>query len=412
MLRIALVSEWLDGWRGGAETSTLQFLHHLLRNGVEAHVFTRSRPSPTPTLHVHTVSGAAMSRTRQSLTFARRVERLLRERSFDIVHAITPCRGADVYQPRGGTVAESVARNLALRKSEAGRWLKRYANYFNVKQRYGLGVERRLFADPKGPMIVAISRYVAEQLKRHYGLTDVRIRLVYNAVNPDAATPEQRAEDRMRIRRDYGVEEADCLVVQVAHNFRLKGVQHWMEALARLVRGGGRFRSLVIGKGESDQWHRLAVRWGVEQYLTFTGPTDRVAAFLHAADVLVHPTYYDPCSRVVLEGMCTGLPCVTTKWDGASEVIQDGLNGYVLDEPGDVESLAERVNTLSDPLIRGRLGRAATESAEFLTMSRHVRQILEVYYELLARRGVNLPATTPHGPAPALGGRPILTTGR
>ncbi len=411
-MRIALVSEWLDGWRGGAETSTLQFLHHLLRNGVEVHVFTRSRPSPTPTLHVHTVSGAAMSRTRQSVTFARRVERLLRAERFDIVHAITPCRGADLYQPRGGTVAESVARNLALRKAGPARWLKRYANYLNVKQRYGLGVERRLFADPKGPTIVAISRYVVDQLRRHYGLPDSRMQLVYNAVNPDAATPEQRADDRARIRREYGVEEGDCLVVQVAHNFRLKGVHHWLEALGRLVGGGGRYRSLVIGKGESDQWHRLAVRWGVEQHLTFTGPTDRVAAFLHAADVLVHPTYYDPCSRVVLEGMCTGLPCVTTRWDGASEVIQNGSNGFVLDEPGDVEALVERVNTLGDPAVRDRLGRAAAESAEFLTMSRHVREMLTVYGELLARRGIKLPVSALPGLSTAKGGRPILTTGR
>lgn len=403
-MKIALVSEWLDGWRGGAETSTLQFLHHLLRSGVEVHVFTRSRPSPTPTLHVHTVSGAAMSRTRQSLTFGRRVERLLRDESFDIVHAITPCRGADVYQPRGGTVAESVARNLALRKAGAARWLKRYANYLNVKQRYGLGVERRLFADPQGPTVVAISRYVVDQLKRHYGLPDERIRLVYNAVSPDVATPEQRAADRARLRREYQVKDSDCLVVQVAHNFRLKGVQHWMEALARLVRGGGRYRSLVIGKGESDQWHRLAVRWGVEQYLTFTGPTDRVAAFLHAADVLVHPTYYDPCSRVVLEGMCAGLPCVTSRWDGASEVIHNGLNGFVLDDPGDVGALVERVTTLIDPAVRGRLGRAAAESAETLSMTRHVREMLEVYHEVLSRKGVELPFSSPSGVSQAPGG--------
>ncbi len=93
-MKVALVAEWLDPWRGGAETSTHQFIHHLTDGGVDLHVFTRSRPSPTPNMHVHTISGASMSRTRRSVTFAHRVEGLLQADSFDIVHAISPCRGA------------------------------------------------------------------------------------------------------------------------------------------------------------------------------------------------------------------------------------------------------------------------------------------------------------------------------
>ncbi|MGB2987691.1 MAG: glycosyltransferase family 4 protein, partial [Phycisphaerae bacterium] len=128
-MKVALVAEWLDAWRGGAETSTLQFMHHLMDRGVELHVFTRSRPSSTPGLQVHTISGASMSRTRRSVTFAHRVERLLRADSFDVVHAISPCRYTDIYQPRGGTVAETIERNLALIHSRSAQRLKRYTNH-------------------------------------------------------------------------------------------------------------------------------------------------------------------------------------------------------------------------------------------------------------------------------------------
>ncbi len=387
-MKIALVAEWLDAWRGGAETSTLEFVHHIMDRGVEVHVFTRSRPSPAPGLHVHTISGASMSRTRRSITFTHRVEHLLQSDSFDIVHAISPCRHADIYQPRGGTVAETIERNLALLKWRPARRLKRYANRLNFKQRYTLALERGLLGGADKPLVVAVSDYVVRQLKQHYRLPDERIRKVYNGVDPDDSTAQERARHRAAIRKEFSITDRGCLVLQIAHNFRLKGVQRWMEALALLVkRGRTDVRSLVIGKGDSERWHRLAARLGITEYLTFMGPSTRVREFHHAADMVVHPTYYDPCSRVVLEAMVAGLPCVTTRWDGASEVIADGVQGFVIDDPGDVSVLADRVDRLRDSHLRQQLGRAAAALGDRLSMARHTAEMLSLYEEMLVAGG-------------------------
>lgn len=384
-MKVALVAEWLDPWRGGAETSTQQFMHHLTDRGVDLHVFTRSRPSPTPHMQVHTISGASMSRTRRSATFARRVESLLRADSFDVIHAISACRGADIYQPRGGTVAETVERNLALRRAGPVRSLRRYANHFNLKQRYMLTLERHILGNRTGPVVVAISEYVARQLRNHYQLAPERIRKIYNGVNPETVTETERARNRTAIRREFGIAEDDLLVLLVAHNFRLKGVARWMEALARLIRRGVTdVRSLVIGKGESRRWHYMAARLGIASHLTLTGPSDRVQAFYHAGDALVHPTYYDPCSRVVLEAMVSGLPCITTRWDGAAEMIEDGANGFVVADPGDVDGIADCVERLRDPALRLQMGEAARAVTQQVRMDRHVSAMVTLYEEMIA----------------------------
>jgi UDP-glucose:(heptosyl)LPS alpha-1,3-glucosyltransferase len=384
-MKVALVSEWLDPWRGGAETSTLQFLHHLMDAGVEVHVITRSRPAPTPGLFVHCVAGASMSRMRNSVTFAHRVSGIIREGSFDVVHAISPCRGADVYQPRGGTVAETIERNVALRESSSARRLKRYSGRLNLKQRYLLRAERKLFSGD-GPVVVAISDYVARQLREHYSLPADRVHRIYNGVDADPSSPAQRSEHRRDLRTEFRIAPDDLLVIVVAHNFRLKGVKRWMEALAMLLaRGTSNVKSLALGRGDSPRWHRLADKLGLGGRLTFVGATDRVRAFFHAADVLVHPTYYDPCSRVVLEGMTSGLACITTRWDGASEMIQDGLNGFVLDEPTEVETLADIVDRLRrEPALRRRIGAEAAKVAEAVSMGRHAKEMLALYEKLAA----------------------------
>ncbi|HNQ22276.1 MAG TPA: glycosyltransferase family 4 protein [Phycisphaerae bacterium] len=405
-MKVALVSEWVDAWRGGAETSTRQFVYHLLDTGVELHLFTRSRPSPTPGLEVHSISGAALSRTRRSVTFAHRVVALLKEDDFDIVHAISPCLGADIYQPRGGTVAETIARNLALRRSPLARRLKGYANRLNLKQRFQLSLERQLLRDPQGPVVAALSDYVVSQLQEHYALPAVRIHKVFNGVDLPNTSAEQRAADRRLIRRDFHAGEDDVVVLLVAHNFRLKGVRCWMQAHARLLQQGCDWvRALVIGRGENTRWHRLAARLRLQRHLSFVGPSDRVPAFMHAADVLVHPTYYDPCSRVVLEGLATGLPCITTRWDGAAEKVEDGRSGFVLAEPEDIDALVEHVRTLQDPQRRRAMGDRGRRRADEWSMQRHAAEMVTLYRKLLTARSRRGPR-----PTPARVGRPAVAS--
>lgn len=387
-MRVALVAEWIDAWRGGAERSTSQFMHHLMQRGVDLHLFTRSRPSPTPGLRVHTVRSASLSRTRQTISFTHRVDAMLRavmlnEKRFDVIHAITPSRQAHIYQPRGGTVAESIQRNIALRTNGAARTWKRHANRFNFKQRYMLALERRMMADDGTPVIVAISDYVVDQLRRHYDVPNHRIRKVFNGVDSVAVSPQERAADRSSLRRDFGISDDEFMVLVVAHNFRLKGVVHVMEALAILLqRGVDDVRVVVVGKGDSKAWHTRAARMNIEKRLTFAGPTDRMSCFRHAADALVHPTFYDPCSRVVLEAMCSGLPCVTTRWDGASELVVEGVNGFILDDPKDAGAIADRILRLRDRESGVRSGHENREVAARVSMSGHVDVMMALYEEV------------------------------
>ncbi|MHC4064299.1 MAG: glycosyltransferase family 4 protein [Planctomycetota bacterium] len=386
-MNIALVMERIEPWRGGAETSTHQFMQHLLSTGHELEIFTRSRLSPAPGIKVHTVPSRARTRAGRTASFSRAVDRRLADARIDLVHAISPCTRADIYEPRGGTVVETIARNLALRRSGPSRSLKQLANRFNLRQRLILDLERRLLLRRPRPVVVALSEYVARQLRTHYDFPDSHIRLIFNGVDPDSTDQAQRLLDRSEIRRLYGIGEDELLVLLVAHNFKLKGVPRWIEALARLVRSSEfQVQSLVVGRDSPFRWQRLAAAAGVGDRIQFTGPTRRIGAFYHAADLLVHPTYYDPCSRVVLEAMVAGLPCVTTRFDGASEVIEDGISGFVLPSPEDRDELVQRVRLLAKSQARHEMGEAAVRAGQQASMRRHAQQIAALYAEVGQRR--------------------------
>lgn len=383
-MRIGLVVEWLDPARGGAETSTRQFIDQLLAGGVQLEVFTRSGLPGQPGMTVHTLNPGGASRAGRTGKFLDAAARESAMAGCDLVHAFVPCLGADIYQPRGGTVPETIQRTLASRPAGLRRAAKKLTMGLNRRQRLVLRRERAWLTGAERPMVIAISKYVAGQLKTHYSYPDGHIRHVFNGVAAVQAGAAERSADREAIRRRYGIAEDTTLVLQVCHNFRLKGVGRLLEAMALLPElATESIHALVVGRGASARWRKRATRLGVADRVTFTGPSDRVDAFYHASDVLVHPTYYDPCSRVTLEALVHGLPVVATQFDGASEVIDDGICGFVLHSPDDVKGLADRIVRLACPDLRRSMGEAAGSIGERISMKRHVNEVCAVYSSML-----------------------------
>ena len=385
-MRVAIVIERIETWRGGAETSTLEFAHLLAGRGTSVTVFTATRCVSPPDLEIVMIPVTATPKPLRPARFIAKTTARLRRDPFDIVHAITPMPAADVYQPRGGLVRETLERNVAMRATAPRRMVKRALAALNVKRRTLLGLEERALR-PGGPVVAAVSKYVARQARAHYGLDGARVRVIFNGVQVAAATEAERAADRAAVRREYAVANGTLLILCVAHNFRLKGVEPLLHGMARLTRAGGRdVRLLVAGRDNPVAMAATARRLRIDDLVTFTGPTERIGAFYHAADVVAHATYYDPCSRVVLEALSRGVACVTTRLNGAAEAITDGVEGFVIETPDDVGELADRIGRLRDRRMAAEMGAAAARLGPRLSMTRHVDEMVELYDEIVARR--------------------------
>ena len=383
-MRVALIVEWLDSRRGGAETSTGQFIAHLCELGAEIEVFTRSEDCEIPGVTVRTLSVADLFKPLGTPLFCQKADRAVANGRFSVIHSLVPSMVADIYQPRGGSYAETMRRNVALRRGALSRWTKALAQKASIKQQMMLMLESKCIHREGGPAILALSDYVRRQFREHYQVEDSRIRVVFNGVDPDDSDEQTRRDHRSDVRRRHAIAENEYVVLMVAHNLRLKGLGPWIDALALLERDGGcQVRAVVAGKGDVRPWRRLAEQRGVP--ISFVGPVAAIRDYYHACDVLVHPTYYDPCSRVVLESIASGLPCITTRFDGAAEAVRDGDSGYVLNSPEEVEELAARVRTLSDADIRGQMVQTLKNREFSHTMRKHADVVFDVYRTLCAR---------------------------
>ncbi len=385
-MKIAIVIERFEAWRGGAETSTLELARLLKARGHSIHVITTTNAPSSPDITIHRIPAPTLLRPLRTAAFIRKATAFLQRHPFDLVHAISPMPGADVYQPRGGLLTETLERNVATRASAPRRMLKQAMQAMNLKQRSLADLERDVFREG-GPLIAAVSQYVARQCERLYGATSPRVRVVFNGVNPPIVPRDEQEKLRSTVRKQYQVAGDTLLLLFIAHNFRLKGLSPLIDITARLVDGGFTdFRLLVVGRDNPVGYQRRIDELRLGRYITFTGPTQRATSFYFAADALVHPTYYDPCSRVVLEALSYGLPSITTSFNGASEAIADGQEGFVIDRPDDFERWTKCIRALKDRDLRLQMSERAVALRPRVSMVRHVEQLDAIFNEIVTAR--------------------------
>lgn len=380
-MKVGLVLEQFDPRRGGLEQWTARFVEHLAARGHEVHVVAGRFGVPARCLPI---VPHRLDRICSRVAFAEAAEARLRQIPLDVIHDMGSGWYCDVFHPHGGSWAGVTEQKLLM----SPFWLrpiKRRVDQWLPRQREFRALLARQYADQR-QLMVALSRRVADDFQQLHNVDPRRIRTVYNGVDTDHFTPANRDCFRASIRRQLRVDHDTTLALIVAHNFRLKGVPNLLRAMVRLAVEKAPIHLAVVGGKRLEGWRRTARRWGIGDRVSFVGPVDDAAGYYAAADLYVHPTFYDTCSLVVLEAAASGLPLITTRVNGAAELLTDGVDSHILPDPADVDRLCEALRRLLDPAERRRLGDAARQTALQHPFSRNVDQLLAIYGEVAQSR--------------------------
>lgn len=390
-MNIAFLIENFTAHHGGGEGYSRTLARSLAAHGHALHVFCIEAGEAPGEVTVHAVRAPRHPQWLRARKFAENARRSLhqieaRGVTFDVVQGFGKCLGMNLYRPGGGVHAAWLRQDLASRPGPWQRALKRLERRIDPWTRTMASIERCQFLDP-GVHVIANSRRVRRDIVDHYGVAGERLTVLPNGVDCERFHPRLRTEHGAQVRQALGISQQHPLLLFVANNWRLKGLFPLLQALARLRqrRQGEAPRLLVVGRGKERRWRRLAARAGIGDLVDFTGASQAIEEFYGAADLLVHPTFYDPCANVCLEALASGLPVITTACNGAAELMTDGVEGRVIAEPGDSAALAESIEELLDVSRRRRASIAARALAERHSLTDHVAQLLDLYAKLGGR---------------------------
>jgi UDP-glucose:(heptosyl)LPS alpha-1,3-glucosyltransferase len=396
-MKIAFCYESVLPARGGCETYIAGLARRLAVDGHEVHLYAcRWDAAALPAnLRYHKVEIARHPRFLRPWYFSAACRRHLADAQHEVTVGFDKISGLDVLYPQGGLHAACADYNLLKYRSPLIRETIRLLKWIDPAHHSFLALERAQYRvggpgrEGHRPLVVAISEMVRQHFVHYYHFAPADLRVVRIATNPERFQETDRPRRRAEWRDRWGFGPDHVVALFAGLNYRLKGLEPLLSALGRLP-ASSPLRLVVAGKPDTQPFERLAQRLGIGEKVRFIGYCHDIRNCYFAADLFVHPTFYDPCSNVVVEAMACGLPVITSRYNGASEMLHPPREGYVIDDPHDHAHLAWCLDQLVDPARRSACASAARRTASQWTFEHHYREMLTVFAEAAQRRRLGL----------------------
>ncbi len=381
-LKIAIVA--LDFNReGGSERRTAQLVERLAARDHRVHLIgARIAGAQDPRIVCHPIRTRPRPHWSEILQFTQQARAVVAREGFDLVHNQIRPFVPGVLTVGGGCHRFYLRDILPRERGWIRAWLKRQAPLHWVL----LALERRGFDPTCCPFVLTNSRLARDGILKYYSYPAERIVVAHNGVDAERFRPAEGVADREALRQGLGIGPAEVLVLFMGRGFARKGLESLLAAMARASARGGGFRLVVAGSGASEGWQRKAGRLGLAAGVQFVGVVPDPEVYYRAADVFALPTHFDPFANATLEAMASGLPVVTTRLNGVSEIIRPGQDGILIEGPEDVQGLADALLELRNHDRRRELGVRARETALRYPWDGPLQATLAVYDRVLAER--------------------------
>ena len=329
---------------GGAERYLLRLASGLAAQGHQITLYCEDwSPRENPFQEVRKIE------SKDPVAFARKTMALPMRDRHDFVFSLERVPGADLYRAGDGLHADWLAYRQAFHPVKG-----RVRTLLRAKNRELCRLEAKVFAPGGVRRVICNSHFVANQIIARFEFPPEQIDVIYNGV------PYQQFSmgDRALGRRALQLKADDYVVLLVGAGAERKGHAIARDAMKHIKK---KYAKLVI----------------VDK-----PPTVAMPHVYAAADVFVLPTLYDPFANVTLEALAAGLPVITSAQNGASEIMQNEVNGFVLPRADDDKLLVHLLNELADPDARALFKEPAQALAQQYDLSRNLNATLEVFDKL------------------------------
>ncbi len=174
--------------------------------------------------------------------------------------------------------------------------------------------------------VVAVSENLKRDILKFYPWIEGKINIIYNGVNTDEFSPENR-RFKAEILKLVKVEEKRKVLIFVGGEWDRKNLETVLKIHSHLSED---FHLIVIGKGKKKWLENQLRKYGIENRTSYIPFTDKIPLFIASADVLLLLSEHEPFGLPAIEAMASGIPVIVSDRCGVSEIVEDKKDGFVV----------------------------------------------------------------------------------
>jgi UDP-glucose:(heptosyl)LPS alpha-1,3-glucosyltransferase len=308
-----------------------------------------------------------------AIGFANELEKLRPQIACDVLISLERVWRCDVYRAGDG-----VHQAWLNRRREFEMPLQRFVRGINRKHRDILQLEESLFTKGGAGQVIANSEMVKNEIVDLYRYPADKIDIVRNGVPLEQFRFDPTLREKSRA--DLKLKPDDIVLLFAGSGWERKGLRFAIEAF-ELCRDR-KLRLLVAGRGDARGYKPK--RFFTEEPVRFLGEVDDLRPIYAAADIFILPSIYDPLSNACLEALASGLPVITTRDNGFSEIIENGVHGSIVNLPNNVAALRDAIQLWLDDSRRDSARSTIIERASQFDISKNVAATLEILVQSAA----------------------------
>ncbi|MEI8328863.1 MAG: glycosyltransferase family 4 protein [Chlamydiia bacterium] len=322
---------------GGLEKYTMRLANAFVDQGQRVVLLTTGDTKQIDRLkniEVHSHRFKSRLSVNKITEFDRYCSALLQQQPSEIIFGLD--RNRDQTHIRAGNGVH--AAYLDQRKKTEGL-LKKISFYFNPLHKLLLSIEKESFENPKLQTLFTNSRMVRNEILSYYNVDEKKIQVIHNGVEwKEMQTPFEAAFDLKPLYcRELGLNPQDYQLLFIGNNFVRKGLMELLHSLSALLKHD--FHLSIVGTDKHTLFFQNETqRLGLGRKVTFFGQRRDIIKFYQIADCLTIPSHYDPFANVTLEALAMGLYVISSRQNGASEVLLPD-SGSILQDLHDTDCL-------------------------------------------------------------------------
>ena len=239
--------------------------------------------------------------------------------------------------------------------------------------------------------VTIVSRDAKNKMAKEKAISSDKTIVVYNGLDLKKF-PIQNQETKDRKRKELGIEKNRKVLIVAGRLFKAKGYPYLIEAIKNLKSKYSGILLFILGEGEERKKLEFQIKkFNLEKNIFLLGQKSNVIDYLEAGDLFVLSSLWEGLPNAVLEAMACGLPVVATNVGGVPEIIEDNLNGFLVEpkNASDLSSKIDKVFNLEEDKIR-EIKKKARETIEArFSLKEMARSYENLYDKLLESKGVS-----------------------